>query len=93
MGPDGLGIVLWHQQPPGLCGEVPGPILLWARRVASDGALGPVTQVSDPSDKALLAAVALHRSGDATVAWVDQIGLQQSVLIGRCRRRTRPVQC
>ena len=80
VGPDGSGIVLWHQQPPGLCGEVPGPILLWARRVGSDGALGPVTQVSDPSDKALLAAVGLHRSGDATVAWVDQIGFEQSVL-------------
>jgi hypothetical protein len=23
VGPDGSGIVLWHQQPPGLCGEVP----------------------------------------------------------------------
>jgi hypothetical protein len=80
VGADGSGILLWHQQPPGVCGEVSGPIMLWARRVGADGALGPVTLVSDPSDKALSARVALHRRGDATVAWVDQIGFDQSVL-------------
>jgi hypothetical protein len=80
MGPDGAGIVVWHRQPAGDCGEVPGPILLEARRVGADGALGPVTPVTEPSDKALDTAVAVHRSGDATVAWVDQIGFEQSVL-------------
>jgi hypothetical protein len=49
-------------------------------RVGADGDLGPVIPVSEPSDKALNAAVALHRSGDATVAWVDLIGFEQSVL-------------
>jgi hypothetical protein len=80
VGGDGTGIVVWHRQPPGACGVVPGPILLEARRVAADGALGPVTQVTDPTDKALRTAAAIDRSGDATVAWVDQIGFEQSVL-------------
>lgn len=80
MGRDGAGIVLWHQQPAGVCGDVPGPILLDARRVGADAVLGPVVQVSEPTDKALEAAAIVHRSGDATVAWVDQIGFEQSVL-------------
>jgi hypothetical protein len=41
MGRDGAGIVLWHQQPAGVCGLASGPILLQARRVGADGALGP----------------------------------------------------
>jgi hypothetical protein len=39
------------------------------------GSAGP-----EPWGKALNAPVARHQSGDATVAWVDQIGFEQTVL-------------
>src|SRR3954447_16039037 len=75
VGPDGAGIVVWHELPGGECGRTSGPILLQARRVGADGALGQVTPVAEPPDKALRAAVTMHASGDATVAWIDQPSL------------------
>jgi hypothetical protein len=90
VGPDGAGIVVWHRQPAGACGVAPGPILLDARRVGADGSMGPVTSVTEPSDKALDTSVVVHRSGDVTVAWVDQIGFDQAVLKVRQLPATGP---
>jgi hypothetical protein len=80
VGRDGAGVVIWHRLPGGACGRTEGPITLVARRVGADGDMGPLIPVSEPSDKSLTAAVVMHRSGDATVAWVDQLALAQSQL-------------
>jgi hypothetical protein len=80
---DGSGIVIWHELPGGACGQTSGPIKLQARRVSADGQLGPEIPVSQPSDKALASAVVMHPSGDATVAWVDQLSFGQAQLKAR----------
>jgi hypothetical protein len=74
LGRNGDGIVTWHQGPEGTCGAASGPIMLLARRVDATGAAGPVIPVSDPTDKTLRTAVVMHKSGAATVAWIDEIG-------------------
>lgn len=75
--PDGGATVIWNRN------VAPQQIALEARRINSDGTLGPVITVSEPNERALGTSLTTDSAGNTTVAWVHQIN-DSSVL--RVRR-------
>jgi hypothetical protein len=61
--PAGTATVVWS-------GDEGTTSMVQARRIAADGTLGPVLDVSEPGENAVYPRVAVDGAGNATVVWV-----------------------
>jgi hypothetical protein len=76
MDPSGVATVVWEA-------DGGGSRLIQARRIAANGALGPVLDVSAAGERAFNARVAVDATGNATVAWERRDGLDWIVTARR----------
>ncbi|MQA74532.1 MAG: hypothetical protein GEU88_09375 [Solirubrobacterales bacterium] len=67
VGPGGGALVIWNRV------VAPEQIAVEARRIGADGELGEPITVTPTGERALSTALAIDDSGDATVAWNNQL--------------------